>query len=92
MRDGERLFSIGIQSIIFTAFIIAIFHSAFSADAKEVRRKSREITTMEQELNNAKVRYAALTRPEVLRPIINGLFPDYRPIGTGRVIHIRDLQ
>jgi len=91
MRDGERLFSIGIQAIIVTAFIIAIFHSAYNADVKQVHQKARAIQTLEQELTNAQARYAALTRPEVLSPIINGLFPDYRPIGTGRVIRIRDM-
>ena len=92
MRDGERLFSIGIQSIVFTAFIIAVFHSAYNADAKEVRQKNREIQVLEQELTNASARYAALTRPEILRPIIGGLFPNYKPIGTSRVISLRDIQ
>ena len=92
MITGERLFSIGLQCLILMLFLIAIFHSAFNIDARRMQRKNREIVRLEQELNNQNVRFAAMVRPEVLRPIVMRIHPNFRTIGTGQLVRIRDLN
>jgi hypothetical protein len=92
MRDDERLFSFGLQFFIITLITVALFHAAFNADEKKLAKKNKAISALGQDLSNAKVRFAALVQPEILRPIVAQLYPHYRPIGTGRTIRAKDMD
>ncbi|MDR1071422.1 MAG: hypothetical protein LBL21_02160 [Rickettsiales bacterium] len=92
MRDDERLFSFGFQFFIIMLIAVALFHAAFDADEKQLARKNRAAMSLEQDLANARVRFAALVQPEVLRPIVTQLYPNYRPVGTGRFISAGGME
>ncbi|MDR3208529.1 MAG: hypothetical protein LBT45_01625 [Rickettsiales bacterium] len=92
MRDDERVFSFGFQFFIIALIAVALFHAAFSADEKKLAQKNKSIMSLEQDLANARVRFATLVQPEILRPIVMQLYPDYRPIGTGRFISARNME
>ena len=91
MRDDERLFSFAIQFFIITLLLVAVFHMLFDSDDKKLKAKNRELVSLEQDLSNATVRFTALIRPEILRPIVTKAHPNYRPIGTGRTISVRNM-
>ena len=91
MRDDERLFSFAIQFFIITLLLVAVFHMLFDSNDKKLNAKNRELVSLEQDLSNASVRLAALLRPEILRPIVMKVHPDYKPIGTGRTISVRNM-
>jgi hypothetical protein len=92
MRDDERLFSFGLQFFMIALVAVALFHAAFSEDEKTLARKNKAIASLGRDLANAKVRFAALVQPEVLRPVVMQLYPHYRPVGTGRVVGAEDLE
>ena len=88
MREDEKLFSFGSHIFIVTLLLVAIFHALFSADEKKLDTKNRKIITLEQDIANAQVKFSALTQPDVLRPIVLQIYPDWKPIGTGRTIDV----
>ncbi|MDR2770036.1 MAG: hypothetical protein LBB08_01140 [Rickettsiales bacterium] len=92
MRDDERLFSFGVAFFLFALLAIAIFNSAFNASDKKLKIQNARIIRLEQEAANASVRFRELIRPEVLRPIVMRTFPDFKPIGTGRTISVKDIE
>jgi len=92
MRDDERLFSFGMQFIALTLIIVAIFHAAFNADEKNLIKQNRIITSLEQDLANAKVKFATLVQPNILRPIVQQIHPTYVHIGTGRSISVQNME
>lgn len=64
----------------------------FVSDDKKLKSKQREVVSLEQDLANASVRFAALVQPDVLRPIVQKTHPSYRFVGTGRTINVKDIQ
>jgi hypothetical protein len=92
MRDDERLFSFGFQFFFITIILVAVFHFLFTKDEKILKAKNREIVSLEQDLANASVKFAALVQPEILRPIVMKVYPNYRPIGSGRTISAKSLE
>ena len=72
--------------------VIAVFHTLFNADEKQLNKKNRTALSLEQDLANAKVKFAALVQPDILRPIVMQIYPTYKPIGTGRIISVKNLE
>jgi hypothetical protein len=92
MRDDERVFAFGFSFLIVALIVTAAFHVAFDSADKDLRGKIRIAVALEKDLDNASVQFSALVRPEVLRPIVMRLYPNYRPIGTGRTISAKELD
>jgi len=92
MRDDERLFSFGWRFFALTLIAVAAFHAAFSVDEKKLAGQNRKIRALEEDLANARVKFAALVQPEILGPIVAAIYPSYRHIGTGRGVRVRDMD
>ena len=89
MESDEKIFSFGLEFFLITLVIIAIFHSAFSSNEKNLIAKNKTIVTLEQDIANASVKFAALIQPEFLMPIVTKIYPNYKSIGTKQRIDAR---
>ena len=92
MQGNDRFFFFAVQFFMITAFSIMAFHVAFDMHDKKLKAKAREITLVEQDLENAVARLAAMSRAENLRPIVAKVFPAFATIGTGRAIDAGDIK
>jgi hypothetical protein len=92
MQGNDRFLSFAVQFFMITAFLIVVFHVAFDMHDRKLKAKIREATLIEQDLENAVARLAAMSRAENLRPIVAKVFPMYATIGTGRAIDAGDIK
>jgi hypothetical protein len=89
MDNDEKLFSFGLEFLITALLVISVFHAVFSYNEKNLAKKNKQLVTLEQDVANASVKFAALVQPEVLRPIVMEIYPNYKSIGTKQTIDAR---
>ena len=93
MTDDEwTIFKFGGRFFIFAMLAVAVFHAVYGYNEKKLDAANKKIVALEQDLANASARFSGLVQPERLRPIVMQIFPNYRPIGTGRAVAVKDMK
>ena len=91
MRDDEKIFNIGVAAIIIVVIMMAIVQVANRQQERQRRSVRAEIVRTQQEFAARTSQVATLTRPENLRGIVSGMFPNFQTIGFTRNINANDI-
>ena len=81
MRADHTHFKIGIAMIIVMFCISVTLQLIYRAQKRSLSRTNSTIVHTQQEIAQAQAQLSGLIRPEVLRNIISGMYPNFESIG-----------
>ena len=92
MQDDEKMFHWGIGMVIAALAISAALQVSFRTQDKARARTRAQIVRTQQDIAEERAKFAALTRPEVLRSVVIEMYPKFAPLGFGKTVNVKDIK
>ena len=91
MDDENKMLHWGWGMLVAVAALSAVLQVAYRTQDKARAKARAEIVRIQQKTAEAEAGFSSLVRPEVLRNVVSGMYPDFVPMGFGKTIAASEI-
>lgn len=91
MNEDEKMFQIGLWSIMGVLMLTVALQVCYRTQNRALAHVRRDTVQTQQQIAAAKANFASYVRPEVLRNIVTGVFPNADVVGFQKTVTIDQL-
>ena len=91
MNEDEKMFQIGIWSLIIVAMLTVILQVCYRTQNRVLNRVRADIIQTKQNIAVAETDFAAYVRPEILGSVVKLINPKAETVGFQKNISINEL-
>ena len=92
MKDDEKIFGWGVGLLAAMFVIGATLQVCYRAQSRAIARANAGIVRTQQETADAQAKLSALVRPEILRNVVNEMYPRFESIGFKKNINVMEIS
>jgi hypothetical protein len=91
MDESEQMFNLGVWGLVAVMLLTAALQVAYRVQNGAMVRAGRGIDEARQQIDIASANFSAYVRPEILRSLVNGIYPDAEPVSFNKTVAANEL-
>lgn len=91
MNEEEKMFQIGLCAMLGMFLLTVMLQVCYRTQNRALTRVRDDTVHVQQQIAAATANFASYVRPEVLRNIVNGVFPRAEVVGFQKTVSIDAL-